>query len=97
MKGVSTLVLLALASVAAAASFVLAGEAARKPVVEPDSISTRGGLRSCRYVPGTTCGPAMEPEWPVTGARICLVIAGVLLVTAAALWLRARLAWGRRP
>jgi hypothetical protein len=89
----ATLVLLALASLVVAASFLLAGEAARKPVTEPDGVSSRGGIISCPYVPGTTCGPAPEPDWVATGARICVDAAGVLLVAAAGLWLHARTTW----
>ncbi|MFC4856974.1 hypothetical protein [Actinophytocola glycyrrhizae] len=90
------LVLLALAALAVAASFLLAGVAARKPVVEPDSVSSRGGMRGCAFVPGTTCGPAPEPAWVGTGARIGVEVAGVLLVTAAGLWLRERTRWRPR-
>jgi hypothetical protein len=93
VKGLSTtLVLCALAALAAAASFLLAAEAARKPVVEPDP-GSGFGLRTCGYVPGTTCGPVPAPEWSTTGAQVCVTVAGVLLVAAAGMWLRSRVAW----
>lgn len=93
----TTLVLLAMASLVVGLSFVLAGEAARKPVTELEATSTRGGIHSCRLVPGTTCGPVPDPAWVTTGARIATEAAGVLLVTAAGLWLRNRIAEAERP
>lgn len=92
----TTLVLLALASLVVAASFLLAGETAQKPVVDPESTSRHGAIVVCPYVAGTTCGPVPEPAWVTTGARICVDVAGGLLVVAAGLWLRARSAWRRR-
>ena len=86
----TTPILLALASLVVAACFLLAGEVARKPVVEPVSVSRHGTMATCPWVPGTTCGPVAEPGWPATGARICVDIAGVLLAGAAGLRLRAR-------
>ena len=82
-----TLALLALASLAAAASFVLAGWFSEVPFAKVESVSRNGVMYQCEATPTPSrCGPGPGPTWPTAGAVICAGIAVALLLAAA--WAR---------
>lgn len=86
----TTLVMLALASLVVAGSFLLAGALSEKPAAPVDPPG-QGLLYVCPMTKEpTTCGPQPDLIWPTVGAAVSAGLAVVLLLAGGWFLLRAR-------